>query len=219
LAAVVIVAAWTLLDVGTMVWLWRRRRSEFLLAVAALLGVAVFGALPGIGIAVALSLGDFVRRAWRPYDAVLGRVTGRKGYHDLDRHPEAVQIPGLVLYRFDAPLFFANAETFSDRLLGAIDQRDAPVRWVIVAAEPITDIDTTAADVLAELLDRLEARDVQLAFAELKGPVKDTLRSYGLLDRIGEDHLFPTIGTAVDGYVSATGAPWTDWSDEGPGLP
>ncbi len=219
LAAVIIVAAWTLLDVHTMAWLWRVRRSEFLLAVAALLGVAVFGALPGIGIAVALSLGDFVRRAWRPYDAVLGRVTGRKGYHDLDRHPEAVQIPGLVIYRFDAPLFFANADTFSNRLLAAIEERDAPVQWVIVAAEPISDVDTTGADVLTELLDRLEARGVQLAFAELKGPVKDSLRSYGLLDRIGDDHLFPTIGTAVDGYVSATGAPWTDWSDESPGLP
>ena len=162
---------------------------------------------------IALSLGEFVRRAWRPYDAVLGRIPARKGYHDIDRHPEAAQIPGLVLYRFDAPLFFANVELFVNRLLEAIDGRDEPITWVIVAAEPITDIDTTAAEMLGEALDDLEAKGSTLAFAELKGPVKDRLRSYGLYDRIGDDRFFPTLGTAIDGYLLATGTPWIDWSD------
>ena len=123
LAAIVIAAALLLLDVSTLRWFWRARRSEFYLSIAALLGVAVLGVLQGIVVAVLLSLSDFVRRAWRPYDAVLGRVWGRKGYHDIERHPDAVQIPGLVLYRFDAPLFFANAELFADRLTAAIRAR------------------------------------------------------------------------------------------------
>ena len=126
LAAVVIAAALTLLDVRSVVWLAKVRRSELALSIAALLGVAVLGVLQGIAVAIALSLGNFVRRAWRPYDAVLGRVPGRKGYHDIDRHPEAAQIPGVVLYRFDAPLFFANAETFADRVAAAVAERPRP---------------------------------------------------------------------------------------------
>jgi high affinity sulfate transporter 1 len=213
LAAVVIAAAFALFDLRDLVWLGRVRRSEFMLSCGALLGVAILGVLPGIAVAIALSLGDFVRRAWRPYDAVLGRIPGRKGYHDVDRHPEAVQIPGLVLLRFDAPLFFANAAAFADRLLTAVDRRDGTVRWVIVAAEPITDIDTTAAEVLDELLDELQRRHIQLAFAALKGPAKDRLRGYGLYDRIGDRHFFPTIGTSINGYLAATGTDWTDWTD------
>ena len=213
LAAIVIAAALTLFDVGTLHWLWRVHRSDFFLAVAALLGVAVIGVLEGIAVAIALSLGEFVRRAWRPYDAVLGRIVGRKGYHDVDRHPEAVQIPGVVLYRFDAPLFFANVEVFVDRLLAAIRARDDTVKWVIVAAEPMTDIDSTAAEVLGEAITDLRVQGIELAFAELKGPVKDRLRTYGLYDRIGDARFFPTLGTAVDGYLEATGTQWVDWSD------
>ena len=214
LAAIVIAAALLLLDVSTLRWFWRARRSEFYLSIAALLGVAVLGVLQGIVVAVLLSLSDFVRRAWRPYDAVLGRVWGRKGYHDIDRHPDAVQIPGLVLYRFDAPLFFANTELFADRLTAAIRARKDMTRWVIVAAEPMTDVDSTAAEILGRLIDELEREGVELAFAELKGPVKDRLRSYELYDRIGDDHFFPTLGTAIHGYLAATGTEWVDWSDE-----
>ena len=172
--------------------------------------------LEGIVVAIVLSLADFVRRAWRPYDAVLGRVPGRKGYHDIERHPEAAQIPGLVLYRFDAPLFFANAELFADRCRrGGRSAREDRIRWVIVAAEPITDVDTTGAEVLGELLDELQAHGIELAFAELKGPVKDRLRGYGLASAIGDERLFPTLGTAIDGYLRATGTDWVDWSDQG----
>jgi MFS superfamily sulfate permease-like transporter len=216
LAAIIIAAALTLFDLGSVRWLARVRRSELLLSVAATLGVAVVGVLEGIVVAIALSLANFVRRAWRPYDAVLGRVPGRKGYHDIERHADAAQIPGLVLYRFDAPLFFANAEAFADRVMDAVQAREDRIQWVIVAAEPMTDVDTTAADVLGELLDDLEAHGVELAFAELKGPVKDRLRDYGLSERVGADRFFPTLGTAIDGYLAATGIDWVDWSDVGP---
>jgi MFS superfamily sulfate permease-like transporter len=202
-----------LFDVTSLRWFWRVRRSEFYLSMAALLGVAVLGVLEGIGVAIALSLGDFVRRAWRPHDAVLGRIRGRKGYHDVERHPEAVQIPGLVLYRFDAPLFFANAEVFADRLMTAISARTETTRWVIVAAEPITDIDTSGAEVLKRLFDDLDSRGIEVAFAELKGPVRDRLRSYGLHERVCEDRFYPTLGTAITGYLAATGTDWTDWTD------
>lgn len=214
LAAIVIAAALLLFDVTSLRWFWRARRSELYLCLAALLGVAVLGVLEGIVVAIVLSLGDFVRRAWRPYDAVLGRVWGRKGYHDIDRHPDAAQIPGLVLYRFDAPLFFANAEVFADRLTAAMRARNDVTRWVIVAAEPMTDVDSTGADILGRLVDELERDGVELAFAELKGPVKDRLRNYGLYDRIGDDRFFPTLGTAIRGYLAATGTVWVDWSDE-----
>jgi high affinity sulfate transporter 1 len=215
LAAIVMAAAVTLFDLSTLRWLWRVRRSELILSVAALLGVAILGVLEGIVVAIVLSLGNFVRRAWRPYDAVLGRIEGRKGYHDVERHPEAVEIPGLVIYRFDAPLFFANAEHFADRVREASERRDQ-VRWLVVAAEPMTDIDTTGAEELTRLLDDLGARGIVLAFAELKGQAKDRLRRYGLYQRIGDDRFFPTLGTAIDAYVAESGVDWVDWSDRPP---
>jgi high affinity sulfate transporter 1 len=218
LAAIVIAAAFMLFDWQSLRWFWSVRRSELYLSMIALVGVAALGVLEGIGVAIVLSLGDFIRRAWRPYDAVLGRVRGRKGYHDLDRHPDAAQIPGLVLFRFDAPLFFANAELFAERVAAAVRAREGRIEWVIVAAEPITDIDTTGAEVLARVLDDLEDDGITLAFAELKGPVKDRLRTYGLYQRLGDEHVFPTLGTAIRGYLGATGTVWTDWSDEGDGT-
>jgi MFS superfamily sulfate permease-like transporter len=180
---------------------------------AAFLGVALLGVLTGIFVAILLSLGDFVRRAWRPHDAVLGREDELKGYHDIDRHPNARRIPGLLLYRFDAPLFFANAGYFRRRVRRLVAEAAHPVRWVVVAAEPITDIDTTAADALSQLLEELRQADVTLAFAELKGPVKDRLHRYGLFTAVGPDRFFPTIGTAVDGYIEATGVDWVDWEE------
>ncbi|MGZ6978201.1 MAG: SulP family inorganic anion transporter [Acidimicrobiia bacterium] len=217
LAAIITAAAFELFDLATLRWLWRVRPSELLLSMTALLGVAIVGVLEGIVVAIVLSLGSFVMRAWRPYDAVLGRVPGRKGYHDVDRHTDAVLIPGLVLFRFDAPLFFANSELFVDRIMRSIAARADPIRWVIVAAEPITDIDTTGAEILGELLDELQANDIELAFAELKGPVKDRLRSYDLYDRIGDGRFFPTLGTAIHAYVDETATPWVDWEEEAAG--
>jgi high affinity sulfate transporter 1 len=214
LGAVVITAAMGLVDPAAVRRLYQVRRSEFILWLAAFVGVALLGVLSGIMAAIVLSLGDFIRRAWRPHDAVLGREDELKGYHDLDRHPAARQVPGLLLYRFDAPLFFANAGEFRRRIRGLLATTTPRVRWVVVAAEPITDVDTSAAATLGELLAELRQHGVTLAFAELKGPVKDRLRRYGLYDQVGDDRFFPTVGTAVDAYVHATGVEWVDWEEQ-----
>jgi high affinity sulfate transporter 1 len=213
LAAIVIVAGFSLADVPGLMKLWSWRRAEFLLGVATLLGVVLLGVLPGVGVAVALSLLNFVRREWIPHDAVLGRAAGMKGYHDVSDVKEAVQVPGLLLYRFDAPLFFANGEMFRRRVLRLVDEADPPVRWVVIAAEPITDIDTTAVTSLVRLQDELHERGIELGFAELKHPVRDYLRHYGVFDEVCEDGLYPTVGAAVKAYVRSTGADWVDWQD------
>jgi high affinity sulfate transporter 1 len=213
LAAVVISAALGLIEVAGVRKLYRVRKTEFTLSIVCFLGVAVLGVIEGIFIAVGLALLNFVWRAWRPYDAVLGRVDGLKGYHDVTRYPEAERIPGLVLFRWDAPLFFANAEIFADHVRQAIASSPTPVRWVIVAAEPVTDLDTTAADVLRDLEEELADGGVDLRFAEMKDPVKDRLKRYGLFDRFGDDHFYPTVGEAVNDYLDATGVEWTDWED------
>ncbi|HJR98475.1 MAG TPA: SulP family inorganic anion transporter [Actinomycetota bacterium] len=217
LGAVVVVAAVSLVDLHEIRRLWRMRRVEFALWAAAFLGVALLGVLPGVFVAIVLSLVDFVRRAWRPHDATLVRVDELKGYHDQERHPEGRSIPGLVIYRFDAPLFFANAPFFRREVRNHIAAAEEAVAWVVVAAEPVTDVDTTAADMLGELLDELESSGISLAFAEMKGPVKDRLRDYGLYERVGDERFFPTIGTAVDGYLAASGTPWVDWEERGSG--
>jgi len=213
LAAVVIAAAFSLMDVAGVRKLYRLRRSEFVLSIVCFLGVALVGVIPGILIAVGLALLDFIKRSWRPYDAVLGRIDGQRGYYDVSRHPEARRIPGLVLFRWDAPLFFANAEVFQDHVKRAIQQSPTRVRWFVVAAEPVTDVDTTAADTVKELLDELAAAGIWLCFAELKDSVRDQLERYGLISQIGPDRIFPTIGTAVDRYVEETGVEWVDWED------
>lgn len=213
LGAVVIAAAIGLAEVSGVRRLFRERQSEFWLSMVAFLGVALLGVLPGIGIAVGLSLLDFIRRAWWPHDALLGRVRGVKGYHDVERHGSAEQVPGLILYRFDAPLFFANAHLFGENVRHLVAQAEPPARWVVIAAEPITDIDTTAADALEELAGELKAGGVDLAFAEMKGPVKDHLDRYGLMERLGRERFFPTVGVAVKAYVREAGVGWVDWED------
>jgi high affinity sulfate transporter 1 len=216
LAAIVIVASTALVDMDGLIRLWRLRPSEFLLSVACFLGVVLVGVVAGIFIAIGLALAAFFWRAWRPYSAILGRVDGLKGYHDVSRYPHARRPEGLVLFRWDAPLFFANAEDFRERVEEAVREAGEPTRWVVVAAEPVTDIDMTAADMLADLLTVLEAGGTRLLFAELKDPVKDRLRRYGLLERIGDDAFFPTVGTAVSAYVAETGVAWVDWEERAP---
>ena len=207
LAAVVIAASLSLADIKGMRRLWRQRKSDFTLALAAFLGVALLGVLPGIALAVGLSILDVFRRAWRPYETQLGRVSGLSGYHDIRIHPDADHLPGLVIYRFDSPLLFANANTFRDRVLETVD--DTPdLRWIVVAAEPITDIDTTAADMLAELGRTLNASGVSLVFAELKTATRRKAERYELTKIIGPAHFFPTIGAAVRSFQSETGAEW-----------
>jgi high affinity sulfate transporter 1 len=200
LAAIVMLSAVALVDLAELGRLLRMQPWEFWLSMVCFAAVAAFGAVPGIGIAVAIALLEFIWDAWRPHSAVLGRVEGVRGYHDISRHQEARQEPGLVLFRWDAPLFFANAEFFKERALAAVESAASPVRWLIVAAEPVTSIDVTAADALVELEAALKAAGVRLAFAEIKGPVKDKFRRFGLMDMIGEAFVFPTVGAAVDAY-------------------
>jgi high affinity sulfate transporter 1 len=202
LSAAVIFAAASFVELRNVLRLYRLRPSEFALSVLCLMGVSLLGVIPGIFIAVGISLLAFVWRAWRPYDAVLGRVPGVEGYHDRSRHPEALRIPGLVLFRWDAPLFFANAEIFREHVLQAIADAPRPTRWVVVAAEPVTDIDVTAADVLIGLDRELHEADIDLLFAEMKGPVKDRLKRYGLFTTLGAESFFPTVEQAVDRYLA-----------------
>ena len=131
--------------------------------------MAVLGAIPGIGLAIVIAVIEFLWDGWRPHSAVLGRAEGVKGYHDITRYPDARQIPGLVLFRWDAPLFFANAELFKERVLDAVAASPTPVRWLVVAAEPVTSVDVTAADTLAELDEALHAAGIELCFAETEG--------------------------------------------------
>jgi MFS superfamily sulfate permease-like transporter len=129
-----------------------------------------------------------------------------RGYHDITRHPDARLIPGLVLFRWDAPLFFANAELFHQRVLEAVAGSPTPVQWVVVAAEPVTSVDVTAADVVKELDEALQAAGVELCFAEMKGPVKDKLKRFGLFAHLGEERFFATVGQAVDAYLARPAA-------------
>ncbi|HSN63876.1 MAG TPA: sodium-independent anion transporter, partial [Azonexus sp.] len=156
---------------------------------------------------------EFLWDGWRPHFAVLGRVDGVKGYHDITRYPDARIIPGLVLFRWDAPLFFANAELFRDHALDAVAASPTPVRWLVVSAEPVTSVDVTAADVLEELDRTLRAAGIELCFAEMKDPVKDKLKRFGLFSTLGEQRFFATLGQAVSGYLKAMQVPWVDWED------
>ncbi len=201
LAAVVVYAAIGIADVRSVVRLYRMRRGECLISVLCFAGVVGIGVVPGILLASALSLLSFVWRAWHPYDAVLGRLAGVRGYHDIARHPDAVQTPGLVLFRWDAPLFYANVEIFCEHLHAAIARAARPVARIVVASEPVTDIDVSAADRLVALCHELGEQGIALNFAEMKGPVKDRLRAYGLFDVFGPASFFPTVTDAVAHHV------------------
>ena len=205
LAAVVIAAAASFVDVSTLVRLARMSRTETALLVAAFLGVAFIGVLEGIVVAIGLSLMAFVRQAWDPYRTELVSVDHIPGYHDVSRHPEGRRVPGLVIARFDAPLFFANGDVFDTYIRELVEHAPTPVHWVVVAAEPITGVDTTAIGELVELDDHLDRLGISLVFAEMKGPVKDRLVRYGMGGRFGPDHFFPTVHSAVKAYRRTTG--------------
>jgi high affinity sulfate transporter 1 len=200
MAAVVITSAAGLIEVSDLARIFRIQRWEFWLSIVCLVGVAVLGAIPGIGLAIAIAIIEFLWDGWRPHSAVLGRVEGVEGYHDVTRYPDARQLPGLILFRWDAPLFFANAELFRERVLDIAAKSPSHVRWLVVAAEPVTSVDVTAADILAELDEALRRAGTKLCFAELKDPVKDKLKRFGLFARVGERFFFPTIGVAVKSY-------------------
>jgi high affinity sulfate transporter 1 len=208
LAAVVIASAIGLFEVAGLKRIYRIQRWEFWLSIVCFAGVAVFGAIPGIGLAIVIAVIEFLWDGWRPHSAVLGRADGVRGYHDITRYPHARQLSGLLLFRWDAPLFFANAELFKERVLAAATAASGKVTWLVVAAEPVTSVDVTAADSLVELDDTLRDNGTKLCFAELKDPVKDKLKRFGLFDRIGEAFFFATIGAAVDEYQATHKAEW-----------
>jgi len=216
LAAVVIASAIGLVEIADLRRIYRIQQWEFWLSMACFAGVVVFGAIPGIAIAIVIAVIEFLWDGWRPHFAVLGRVDGVRGYHDITRYPQAQLIPGLVLFRWDAPLFFANAELFHDRVLDAVAASPTPARWVVVAAEPVTSVDVTAADMLCELEDALHAAGVELGFAEMKDPVKDKLKRFGLFKRFGEQTFHTTVGAAVEAYLAAHPVEWVDWQDRSP---
>jgi high affinity sulfate transporter 1 len=214
LAAVVIAAAISLIEVADLKRIYRIQQWEFWLAIVCFIGVAVLGVIPGIGLAIGIAILEFLWDGWRPHSAVLGRAYGVKGYHDITRYPDARRIPGLVLFRWDAPLFFANAELFKERALNAVTTSPTPVRWLVVAAEPVTSVDVTACDMVAELDEALHAQGIELCFAELKDPVKDKLKRFGLFARLGEHSFFPTIGEAVSRYLEINKVEQEDWGDQ-----
>ncbi len=216
LAAVVIAAAIGVVEVADLRRIYRIQRWEFWLSMGCFAGVVVLGVIPGIGLAIVAAVIEFLWDGWRPHSAVLGRADGVRGYHDITRYPEARQIPGLVLFRWDAPLFFANAELFQQRVLDAVARAPTEVRWLVVAAEPVTSVDVTAADMLAELDETLHAAGIELCFAEMKDPVKDKMKRFGLFARLGEGTFFTTIGAAVRAYLGTHPVEWVDWEDRTP---
>jgi high affinity sulfate transporter 1 len=215
LAAVVIASAIGLFEFEDLRRIYRIQNWEFWLSIACFVGVAVFGAIPGIGLAILAAVIEFLWDGWRPHSTVLGRVHGIRGYHDINRYPTARQAPGLVLFRWDAPLFFANAELFETRIQDAIAAAPEPVKRIVVSAEPVTSVDVTSADALIDLHHKLQAAQIELHFAELKDPVKDKLARFELLDVLGSDIFHPTLGAAVDAYFERYGLERqaADWKD------
>jgi high affinity sulfate transporter 1 len=210
LAAIVIVAAISLFDGPALRHLWNVRRSEFVLAVICILGVGLVGVLEGIVIAVGVAIFQIFAAAWRPHSAVLGKPENVSGYHDLERYPGAQQTDGLLMIRWDAPLIFANANLFRNFVREQVAGAEPTPFWVLVAAEPITDVDTTAADMLVDLDEELNAAGIHLILAELKDPVRDKIERYGLYDTIDRRHFYPTIEVAVAEFHLE----WQSRSDE-----
>jgi SulP family sulfate permease len=201
LGALVVYAALRLIDVSEFRRFAHFRRSELALALATTVAVLAVGVLYGVLVAVGLSILDLLRRVSRPHDGILGFVPGLAGMHDVDDYPAATTVPGLVVYRYDAPLCFANAENFRRRALAAVDTAAPPARWLLLNMEAVVGIDVTAADALHQLCDELERRGVVPALARVKQDLMPDLRHSGVSERIGPDRTFPTLPTAVDGFT------------------
>ena len=204
LGALVIYAALRLVDLAEFRRISRFRRSELILALATCVGVVALDVLYGVLVAVALSVLDLFRRVARPHDGILGIVPGVPGMHDVDDYPEARPVPGLVVYRYDSPLFFANAENFHRRAIAAVDDAPGPVRWLLLNAEANIEIDITAIDALDALREELAERGIVLALARVKQELRDDLSAAGFVDRLGESRIFFTLPTAVAAYEQET---------------
>jgi MFS superfamily sulfate permease-like transporter len=196
LAALLIAGAISLADLAGIRRLWHLHRAEFAISIAAFLGVALLGVLRGVAVAVGLAILNVFRRSWWPYSTSLGRLTGVPGFHDTRLHPEAQETEGVVLFRFDAPLFFANTRAFREDVLELAHSELKP-RWIVVAAEPMTDVDTTAVEMLVELDQELAAMGISLLFAEMKREVRDKVERYGLTRSITPGRFFPTRKSAL----------------------
>jgi high affinity sulfate transporter 1 len=197
LAAVVIVAALSLMDLSILRRYLRVRKSAFAVSLVATAGVILLGVLQGIVVAVTLAILLFFRRNWWPHGAVLGRVDGVGEWHDVDTHPDAEQIPGIVVYRWEAPLFFANAGSFRQQIRKLV--RDRRPRWVVLQCEAVTDVDVTAAEMLEQLDNELNAEGVHMAFAELRSRLQELTLRYGLMETLDSEHFYPTLETAIEG--------------------
>ncbi len=195
LAAVLIAAALSLLDLEALVRYYRVRKSALVLSVVASLGVIVFGVLPGIVIAVVLAVLLFFRRSWQPHGAVLGQVEGLAGWHNVERYPAAHQVPGIVIYRWEAPLFFANCSAFRTQIRHVV--RDQHPSWVVVQCEAMTDVDVSAAKMLEQLDRELNATGTHMAFVEMRTRLQDLVRRYGLFETLDRDRFYPTLGAAI----------------------
>lgn len=202
LGALVIYAALSLVDIAELRRIARFRRSELFLAIATTAGVLALGVLGGIGLAVGLSVLDLIRRIAHPHDGILGYVPGLAGMHDVDDYPTAVQVPGLVVYRYDSPLFFANAEDFLTRAMSAVDAARPGCQWFVLNAEANVEVDLTSVDTLETLRETLEARGIVFALARVKFELRDQLIAAGFAQRVGEDRIFPTLPTAVQAYAA-----------------
>jgi MFS superfamily sulfate permease-like transporter len=203
LGAMVVYAAVRLIDIAAFRRLAKFRRSELILALLTALAVLVFGVLYGVLAAVGLSILDLLRRVARPHDSVLGFVPGVAGMHDIEDYPQAQLEPGLLVYRYDAPLFFANAEDFRMRAMAAVDANPDPVRWFVLNAEANVEVDLTALDAVDQLRQDLARRGIVFAMARVTWHLREALAAAGLLDTIGDDHIFPTLPTAVQAYRSS----------------
>ncbi|APA98726.1 SulP family inorganic anion transporter [Nocardia seriolae] len=208
LGTLVVYAALRLIDLREFARLARFRRSELVLALSTAVAVLAVGVLYGILLAVGLSILDLLRRVAHAHDAILGFVPGLAGMHDVDDYPEAKPVPGLVIYRYDAPLCFANAEDFRHRALTAVEafaSANAPVRWFVLNTEANVEVDLTALDAVEQLRSELASRGIVFAMARVKHDLLAALRAAGLADRIGADRLFPTLPTAVAAYRAEIG--------------
>jgi sulfate permease, SulP family len=197
LGGIVIYAGWRLVDFDGIRRLWRFRTTELALAAAAFGGVLLFDVLAGILVAIGLSVADLFVRVARPPAAVLGRVPGLGGLHNIEDYPDAEQVPGLIVFRYDAPLCFANAQDFRSRALAAVDAQAVPVEWFLLNSEAIVELDLTAADALRDLTEDLEARGIVFAMARVKQDLRAQLARGGLLGIIDEDRMYPTLPVAL----------------------
>ncbi|GAA2807891.1 SulP family inorganic anion transporter [Kitasatospora sp. CM 4170] len=202
LGALVVYAAIRMIDVAGFRRLAHFRRRELLLAVGCLAGVLALDILYGVLVAVGLSVAELLSRVARPHDAVLGLVPGVAGMHDVDDYPRARTVPGLVVYRYDSPLFFANADDFRRRALAAVTEQPAPVRWFVLNTEANVEVDITALDSVDALRRELTDRGIVFALARVKQDLMDDLEAYGLTESVGRDRIFPTLPTAVEAYRS-----------------